>query len=310
MKRNNYEYPHPVLSQETKDFIDSRFEVNYICHSDNGSEISICLETILECDGLVKLVASGEAKVIARLSCNRTSFRKTYDLKASGETNIGIPKRMIAGDIAIQGMIVAAKNIDHYSLKEFNPEYFGSTEFNILKGFLLASEPGFEIKLTTILEKNMAGIVLVRGDKNTDEMSVYYPEIDEANPELMDYIMITLPDADYVNYGKLMTKKHLKNGTDRFLHASVILPAITEGITKLKFEEEEEEPSTSYKGTVWADSIYNALETHGISDLANCNKSSYQLANMLLGNAIRDALSNIVQKSTDWATIKEEDLNL
>ena len=109
-----------------------------------------------------------------------------------------------------------------------------------------------------------------------------------------------------------MPKKHLKNGVERFLQCSIILPAITEAISILRREEliEVDEDEPHYKGTVWADSIMQALTNLGVEELATCNRSDFELANLLLGNVVGDSISNLMQKLTDWSTIRQEDESL
>ena len=112
----------------------------------------------------------------------------------------------------------------------------------------------------------------------------------------------------------LPTKNHLKNGVERFVQASVILPAITEAIANLRAEESVTDDNgdtiTHYKGTIWADSIYDALNKLGIIDIDDSQMSNYEIANMLLGNVTSDSISNLMQKLTEWSTIREEDPTL
>ena len=314
MRNRAIEYPHPVLNEFTNDYINSSFGIDVLSHTDNGADIVIELECQLNCDGLVTTIAEGKAKPIVRLTCYRTSYRDTIDLNPSGSTIIRIEKRKVTGNIDIQAMIVATQEIQDFILPEFNPGYFGGISFQIRKGDVLANEPGINVKLNTSLEKNMAGIVIVRGDTSIQSMNVSYAETTEMNPELSDYIVITLPDMDYKNYARLMSKKHLKNGVERFVQSSVILPAITEAVALLREEESTEDDDgqapTSYRGTVWADSIYSALARYGITDLTNRTKSDYEIANLLLGNVTSDSISNLMQKLTEWSTIREEDPSL
>lgn len=314
MRNKAIEYPHPVLNEYTQDYLNSRFAIDVLSHTDNGSEIIIELECQIECDGLIQTVAAGDAKAIIRLTCYRTSLREMYDLNPSGSTVIHIAKKNVTDSIDLQAMVVATRELNKFRLREFNSDYFGSFEFKIRKGDVLANEPGIKIKLNTMLEKNMAGIVQVRGDLNSTDMSVHFAEITEERPDLTDYIVITLPDMDYKNYARMMTKKHLKNGVERFVQASVILPAITEAVGKLRTEEttvgDDGDTVTHYKGTVWADSIYAALVRYGISDLSQNQMSDYEIANILLGNVASDSISNLMQKLTEWSTIREEDPTL
>ena len=314
MRNKAIEYPHPVLNEYTRDYLNSRFAIDVLSHTDNGSEIIIELECQIDCGGLIQTVAAGDAKAIIRLTCYRTSLREMYDLNPSGSTVIRIAKKNVTDSIDLQAMVVATRELNKFRLPEFNADYFGSFGLKIRKGDVLANEPGIKIKLNTILEKNMAGIVQVRGDLNSTDMRVHFAEITEERPDLTDYIVITLPDMDYKNYVRMMKKKHLKNGVERFVQASVILPAITEAVGKLRTEEttvgDDGDTVTHYKGTVWADSIYAALVRYGISDLSQNQMSDYEIANILLGNVASDSISNLMQKLTEWSTLREEDPTL
>lgn len=313
MRNKAVEYPHPVLNEYTKDFIDSEFSIEVVSHGDNGSSLTIEIGSTIKCEGLIALINQGVAKVILRLTCFRTSYRAIYDLEANTNTIVNIPKKLVADVLDMQAMIVACREYDSYALFEFNKEYFGESSFHIRKGDIIANEPGVKIKLNTVLEKNMSGIVLVAGDPSITEMKVNYATVKEENPQLTDYIVISLPDIEYKSYARLRTKKHIKNGVERFLQASLILPAITEAISKLRMEEyqienlEDGEYEVLYKGTVWADSILKALSNLGIDDLANCMDSDFELANKILGNVESDAISNLMQKMIDWSTIRQED---
>lgn len=313
MRTGAIEYPHPVLNEYSADYPGCTFAIDVRSHADNGPEIVIELECNISCDGLVQAIASGDAKAILRLTCYRTSLRETYDLNPSGSSVIRIAKKNVADSVDLQAMIVAARELNKFRLPEFNPDYFRSMEFHIRKGDVLANEPGVKIRLNTMLEKNMAGIVQVRGSLNAADMNVHFAEVTEERPDLTDYIVITLPDMDYRNYATMMTKKHLKNGVERFVQASVILPAITEAVGKLRTEEttvgDDGDTVSHFRGTVWADSIYAALETYGI-DLSETRMSDCEIANKLLGNVASDSISNLMQKLTEWSTIREEDLTL
>lgn len=309
MRNKAIEYPHPVLNEYTNDFIESNFSIEVVSHSDNGNTIELKFDYILSCAGVVDLLLRGLAKIIMRLTCFRTSYRTVYDMQLNGTTIISIPKKLVTDVIDIQAMIVATKNFDQYALKEFNKNYFGETAFALRKGDIIANEPGIEIKLSKVLEKNMAGIVLINTDPKISEMKVSYASIEETDPALTNYIFITLPDAEYRNYATLMTKKHLRNSIERFLQSSVVLPAITEAVSKLRKEEDSDEPEGDchYRGTVWADSIYEALSTFGIDDLSSNTQSDYEIANKLLGNVLSDSIINLKQKMIEWSTIRQED---
>jgi len=309
MRNKAIEYPHPVLNEYTNDFIEGGFSIEVVSNNDNGNIIELQFDYSLSCSGVAELLSDGLAKIVLRLTCKETSFRTVYDMELNGITVISIPKKNVANNIYIQAMVVATKNIDRYALKEFNRDYFGDTTFSLRKGDIIANEPGLKIALDTVLERNMAGIVLINTDSNAKEMKVSYASVEETNPALTNYIFITLPDVEYKNYAKIMTKKHLKNGVERFLQSSIVLPAITEAVSKLRMEEmlQEDCVDCHYRGTLWADSIHEALINLGIDDLASNTQSDYEIANKLLGNVVFDSISNLMQKMMEWSTIRQED---
>lgn len=313
MRNKAIEYPHPVLNEYTNDFQECAFSIEVVNHSDNGNSLTLEIGCNLQCKGIGQLITDGIAKIVLRITCFRTSYRAIYDLRLDLTSLVNIPKNLVADVLDLQAIIVANCDYDTYALAEFNPNYFGTQQFHLRKGFVIANEPGIKIKLDTVLEKDMAGVVLVAVDPTISEMAVNYATINEENPKLTDYIVITLPDAEYTSYAKLRTKKHLKHGIERFLQSSLILPAITEAISKLRMEEykienlEEDEYEILYKGTVWAESILRALNNIGVDDLANCKDSDFELANKILGNVAGDSINNLMQKMTDWSTIRQED---
>lgn len=313
MRNKAIEYPHPVLNEYTNDFQECAFSIEVVSHSDNGNSLTFEIKCDLQCEGIVKMIKDGFAKIVLRVTCFRTSFREIFALKLDGTTIVDIPKNLVVDVLDLQAMIVSNGDYSTYALSEFNQRYFGSQQFHLSKGYVMANEPGIKIKLDTLLEKDMAGVVLVAVDPDINEIKVNYATVKEENPKLTDYIVITLPETEYTNYAKLRTKKHLKNGIERFLQSTLILPAITEAISKLRKEEylleniEEEDYEILYKGTVWADSILKALNNSGIDDLANCTSSDYELANKILGNVAADSLNNLMQKMTEWSTVRQED---
>lgn len=312
MRNKAIEYPHPVLNEYTKDFAECDFSIEIVSHGDNGKSLEFEIQYALDCPGMLQLIRDGIAKMYLRIVCYRTSYRTVEELKIDSNTIITLPKKMVTDVVDFQAMIVATQDFDNYKLNEFNNDYFEGASFRIRKGAVIANEPGLKIKLSTILEKNVSGIVQVTGSTSVTEMKVNYASVEEEDPALTNYIIITLPDNEYKNYAKLRTKKHLKNGVDRFLQSSIILPAITEAIALLRKEEliETDEDEPHYKGTVWADSIMQALINLGVEELATCNRSDFELANLLLGDVIGDSISNLMQKLTDWTTIRQEDESL
>lgn len=305
------DFPHPVLNDYTKDFIDSSFSMNITCDREDAQYIYLKVETILQCTGLLQMVHDGDAKIFVRVTCYRTCLRTVYEVNADNITEIRIAKREVCDEISIQGYIVATSDYNIYSLAEFNQNYFANTNFKLKKGNIIASEPGYTIKLDTILEKNTSGVVSITYDANATLARVNFANIENTDTLSPGYITIVLPGDEFEKYRELKNKKYLKTGVVRFMQAAIVFPAIVEAIGKLRFEEavedEDDEQDIHYKGTIWADSIYNALKLKGIEDIVNSNRSDYELANMILGNIVGGAISNILYKAKQWSTASLED---
>ena len=308
MKNRAIEYPHPVLNEYTNDFVDCEFSIEVVSQGDSGSDITLELGCNLKSEGISDLLTKGVAKIVLRLTCFRTSFRKIYNLEPEGTTIISIKKKNVTDVIDLQASIVAVRDFNEYQLSDFNKNYFGSAVFSLRKGDVIANEPGIKIKLNTVLEKNVAGIVQVSHAAIT-EMTIHYASVEETDPALTNYIIITLPETEYKYYSNLTKKKHLKKGIERFLQCSVVLPAITEAIAKLRREEELDEVDLDchYKGTVWADSIRSALIRLGIDDISISTESDYAIANKLLGNVVSDSINNLMQDMIERTKIQWED---
>lgn len=312
MRYKAIEYPHPVLNEYMNDFPNCSFSVDIVSHGDNGNNLELEIQYSLNCPGILDMIVNNIAKICIRIHCHRTFYRTIKDIDIGKTTLITIPKHLVSEALELQGIIVATKDIDSYKLNEFNNDYFSGLAFKLRKGAVIANEPGLKIKLNSILEKNVSGIVQITGSSTITEMKIHYASTEETNPALSNYIVITLPSNEYRTYINLRTKKHLKKDIERFLQAAIILPAITEAISLLRREDliELTEADPHYKGTVWADSIIHALFKLGVEDLVTCPRTDYELANLILGNVVNDSINNLMQKLIDWSTIQQEDESL
>ena len=309
MRSKTTEYPRPVLNEYLKDFPNSKFELCDPTFEETPEFIILKLSYSLECPGIEKLICDGFAKAIVRITCDRTSYRDAFDLKHMEDTTVSILKNLVVGNIEVQCIIVSTMPYDSYQLEEFNMNYFGDFTFTLRKGDIIANEPGIHIKLHSILEKSAAGVVQIAMDPNIDTMKVRYAKVDEENPIYSNYITILLPKREHEAYTKLRAKRHLKFGIERFLQSSLVLPVIVEAIVLIRdgelYETEDDNP---YLGTIWADSIIQALKNKGV-DVNDTPANIVELANMILSDVTSDAINNLMKKMTDWSNIRhEEDL--
>ena len=48
------------------------------------------------------------------------------------------------------------------------------------------------------------------------------------------------------------------------------------------------------------------LKERGIEDILTCGKSDYELANLILGNVVGDAISELLYKAKEFSTVRWE----
>lgn len=313
MRNRTAEYPRPVLNEYLNDFTNSRFEVVVNSFDDKNNDTLIFdISYILDCFGIAEMITRGDAKVVVRATCFRTSYREAFDLSSPENNLIEIPKNRLSGNIDFQGIIIATHSHSNYKLPEFNNDYFENFYFSLRKGDVLANEPGIKVELNTVFEKNVAGVVMIALDDTIKVMKVKYATTKEDDPKFNDYITVLLPRKDFVNYQNLTRKRHFKYGTERFLQSALILPALVEAISKIKdeldlTEETREELSAQYCGTVWANSVIEALRRHGIEDVGETFINSVELANLILNDVVSDSLNNLMRKMQDWSNIRQDE---
>lgn len=302
MRNRLLDFPHPVLSELGKDYVESSFSITLVSVDDSGNDLKVKLRYNLACDGLRNLVGMKKASVIVRTVCLKTLFRK-FSILNDDETEIIINKKDVSGTVEIEPWIVVNQDIDNFRLEEFNKDYFGMYSFNLKKGMVLAVAQGFEIKLNNIIEQNLRSIVCVTSDRERNYYHVSYPKISDSDTVDNDYITIYLPVEDYNRWRRLGSNKYKKNGVDKFLQCSIVLPVIVEALSLLKADELTEDDEKEYLGTIWADSIYNALRKRGIHSLEDCEKSCSELANMLLNEISTVSLMELEEKMNELSMV-------
>lgn len=303
MRNNLLDFPHPVLNEFSRDYIASNFTMTVVSTNDSGNDLTIKLKYSLSCAGLQTVISEGKADVIVRITCYRTSFRKSVSLNAD-ITELVISKSDISDVVEIEPWIVIKQDVREFKLEEFNSDYFGTHSFNLNKGMVLAVAQGIRIKLNTIVEKNLRGIINITTNKEKDYYHVSYPKntVEEGSLE-SDYITVYLSCDDYARWHRLKNSQYQKNGIDRFLQCSLLLPVVVDALNLLKNDEANVVEEQEYQGTIWADSIYNKLRQHGIESLEDCDKSCAELANLLLNNISAVSMMELEEKMISWSQI-------
>lgn len=301
MRSRPAEYPYPVLNEYSKDYLNCSFSIHISEQSDEDEFLFLLIEYDLKSDGLAKMISDGNAEVLCRVVCNRTSFRMVFPF-INKRAEIRVLKKCLSDTLAIDANVIVSKDDVIYRNDDFNPNYFGPLSFKVRKGDILANEPGLRVKLNTILEKELPSIIQICRDSTIDSVQVHYAKNGETDPQYSDYILVKLPEKEYDNYVNMRLKQYLKFGIERFLQCSLIFPVLVEAICLLKndMQSDPTDQFEHYQETIWANTIIAVLKKNEIEDLETCQKTNFELANIILNNVVSDSMSNLLKKLNDW----------
>lgn len=287
MKAIKDEFPNPVLATGRDDYIEScRF---YTTFDENeievGSEnIVIPIKYVLECNGLQKLVETGEAAVVILVKSSAASYSRIFKFKSSSnELTIEVPKFSIVNKMDLTGFVIAAHNIEAFACEgEFNELYFGASTFEIRKGDILATEDSRSIYVDdSELERPISSIFSI---SERDEQE------HEIQPELFDQkIGIYLKKDLYDLYWNF---KDFNNGAlRRYVTGIIVFPVLVEAVMYIMayYQNDGDGDESDLSDNRWFRTIVRKAEKLGI-DLSTYQDSPVTVADRLLGGVSLDAM--------------------
>lgn len=140
MKANQVYYPHPVLQNDTDDFVNPEFNIQ-IEPKIQQLDYSFTVATELNNEQLKALIEEGIASYSIRISCKNTRFRTIINSNTH-QFSFKIPSSYLEGKVLFQPLIVASSEINEYTNDSFSEDYEGIS-FKIFKGDTLAIGDGF-----------------------------------------------------------------------------------------------------------------------------------------------------------------------
>lgn len=285
MRNKSIQFPHPLLTKDGKDILNSSIDFIFRGYDDSEEDIKVKVELNLHCLGMEKLLELGQLKALVRVTCYKTSHREALPIAINSSSEISLDKNLFAEKINLEPWIVAADNVATYKLTEFNKNYFDKVTFKLNKGNILATAEGFDIILDKGITSNMSGIVnIAKGDK----FHVHYAKNDDIDPSINGLITIYLPDKEFDCYKQLRDNKFKKCGVESYLLSSLVMPVIAEAISISQDED--------YNDTEWAKVITDALNKHNINLEDEPEESSIELANMIFDDVIGKSLWELHDK--------------
>jgi len=277
------DFPHPVLIDNSSDYINCNFELS---EPENvrieGEYLYFDINYVLVSDGLKKLLKEGEARVVIKIYSPKTAYRNTFDFNNACNLNIVIPKDIVAEKIELQGSIVANNQFANFCLEEHNKDLFGTTCFEIRKADILALSKKIIIPLdASELEGPVSSIFMI--SKSSDLNTAVKPDFDDESGK----INIHLDTKTYDTYSLLRAKSHeLK----RYLAAVIVFPVLIEALSFMNKSQSEESEDAEKR---WYKMINKKLEQKNI----NLDEIGItEAANILLGNIVQEALISFGEK--------------
>ena len=275
MKLKSDMFPYPVLSKELDDFITGDFEVSISQKKMSLNSILLTFNFSLSNSEIDELIKQNKAKFAIHIEGQASSYRKLFFLE-KGETRkeIELISESTPKKLFVNMMIIATSAINNYSNKGFNPDYYG-TDFvipEIEKGSILAYDTMAELQVDFANNEYGSLKSMVRIAKYNKK----YMEVDLDG----DVIQINLPERSYLAYVCLSNSSKVQQ---RLLLTTIILPAITVAIEKIKRLEVDESKE-------WYKSLGELLKKidYNIEDLQE--ESSMMVAQQLLDFPLESSL--------------------
>ena len=193
MAKNNTFFTYPILCNYNDDYNNVKFIAGTTGKMTKTNKKSI-VETYVEIEdeAINNLLNSRELKIITKVFCPQTKYRKVYEIQR-GVDKIELNNRDINKRVEFTTYVIATKDIENYSSYNFNDDY-QDMKFNIEKGSIVAigkEETVFFEKDIDDLTK-MDSVVKIRDSKTENEpMSVIWDD---------ETIKINLSTSDYETY--------------------------------------------------------------------------------------------------------------
>lgn len=286
MQINKREYPNPVLAQGRDDYSEKSsytfsVDADNIAVTQDNIEIPVHYE--LTCSSFDSLLANDSVVSIVKAKSSAASFCRIFAFEqGENELLIKIPKYDVVESIELTGLIVAQKELDHYSCPEMNDLYFSGVTFDFRKGDVLAlSAPRIIYIDDTELEKPIVSIFSINRIQGQEEDIIADFSDEKININMSE----RLNDMYWI-------LKDFNNGAlRRYVTSVIVTPVLVEAIDVIKAQYSGE-TGEDYSDKRW----FRAIELKANKQLSinfeNCDDSSVMIADKLLGNISIDALKS------------------
>lgn len=135
MKYKNQNYPYPVLSPFSDDYVEDEFSFD-IKAKNNIDYVEISIQFSLKSSYLNKIIEKGKAVFAVRIESSRSRYRKLYIFKEKNN-KIEISSGSIEGKVKLTPFIICNRELNNYKSDNFHEDY-GDRSYELNIGDIIA----------------------------------------------------------------------------------------------------------------------------------------------------------------------------
>lgn len=281
MQISSRQFPHPVLSYYSDDFVDSDFQAS-LKNTETHSSYIFDAYCITSSAGLNKLIEEQKAKFAFHLECQSTRYRKVFS-SFDSSFSFQLPAQDVEGKVQICAFILAVSNIENYELAEFHPDYEGYS-FQIKKGDILAldAERVFIAEKDIDPLKRIPSIFSIQPNRSDDAQAI---EVDSSGNK----IIIKLSQGNFDQYKSIS----LNSSFQPILSSMIVIPAL---VSILEILRNEQGAINDYEECRWYQVILLRLKDFGIELGTHSyeQESTISIAQKLIGDPLNLAFTALM----------------
>ncbi|CAE6689406.1 hypothetical protein R70006_00268 [Paraburkholderia domus] len=268
-------FPHPVLSYFSDDYVKCLFQAN-VSSAVTKTKYRFSVWSKTSSADLLDFVKDGMAVHALHIECPATRFRKLFTAK-NEKFDVEVDSIDLEATVYLLPLIVAATDIEGYTSKDFHGDFEG-TKFSIKKGDILA----IDRDRSFVAQKDIDPL------RRVPSIFTVMPNHAE-NPPLMDLeadgqkVVVKLDPSTYEDYSALSKNAQMAP----VLSSLVIIPALTELIVLISQAGEGER--AEYATKRWYQVLMVKLAALGYPTTGEITDSAICVAQRLIGQPLRQA---------------------
>ncbi|QYK65734.1 MULTISPECIES: hypothetical protein [Paenibacillus] len=285
MQISSRQYPHPVLSYNSDDFINSDFQAS-LKNTKSHSSYIFDAYCVTSSEGINQLIKDHKARFAFHFECQTTRYRKIFS-SFDNNFNFSLSAQDIEGKVQICAFIIAVEDLESYELTEFHPDYEGYS-FQIRKGDILAvdAERSFFAEKDIDPLKRIPSIFSIQPNRSEDAQAI---EVDSSGNK----IIIKLSQENFDYYKSIS----LNASFQPILSSLIVIPALVSILETLRHEETD----IDYEECRWYQVILLRLKDFGIELGSHSfeQESTISIAQKLIGDPLSQSFSALMNLEED-----------